>query len=63
MNKELHPDCAQPGGAERESASERGREREGERGGEGWGGLGESPEHHGVKEGNMELEGMLRRVK
>lgn len=40
MNKELHPDCAQPGGAERERASERGREREGERGGEGWGGLG-----------------------
>lgn len=42
MNKELHPDCAQPGGAERERASEREREggkereREGVRG--GWGG-------------------------
>lgn len=53
MNKELHPDCAQPGGAERERASE--REREGERAAEGWAGLGESPEHHGVKEGNVEL--------
>lgn len=40
MNKELHPDCAQPGGAERERASERGRESEGERGGEGWVGWG-----------------------
>lgn len=44
----------------RERAREGGkeREREGVRAG-----VGESPEHHGVKEGNMELQGMLRRVK
>lgn len=41
---------------QRGGESGRGREREGERSGGGSGaGVGVSPEHHGVKEGNMEL--------